>query len=52
VRHHLVQRIVRAYEDYKTQQNAQLSLGLEVKPVRPTPEPPRAQRSAEDAKPV
>ena len=50
VRHQLVQRIVRAYEDYKTQQNAQLSLGLEVKPVRESPA--RPQRSAEDPKPV
>jgi phosphate starvation-inducible PhoH-like protein len=33
VRHQLVQRIVRAYEDYKTQQGAtQLSLALEPKP--------------------
>jgi len=33
VRHQLVQRIVRAYEDYKTQQGTtQLSLALEPKP--------------------
>jgi len=32
VRHHLVQRIVRAYDSYKTQQEAQLSLGWDAKP--------------------
>jgi phosphate starvation-inducible PhoH-like protein len=34
VRHQLVQRIVRAYDEYKSQQNVtQLSLGLEPKPA-------------------
>ena len=33
VRHHLVQRIVRAYDTYKSQQDAQLSLGWETKPA-------------------
>ncbi len=32
VRHHLVQRIVRAYDSYKLQQDAQLSLGFQAKP--------------------
>jgi phosphate starvation-inducible protein PhoH and related proteins len=32
VRHHLVQRIIRAYDDYKTKNDQQLSLELDAKP--------------------
>ncbi len=35
VRHHLVQRIVRAYEDFRSRDDRQLNLQLEGEPARP-----------------
>jgi phosphate starvation-inducible PhoH-like protein len=35
VRHHLVQRIIRAYEDYRARDERQLSLQLEAEAARP-----------------
>jgi len=33
VRHQLVQRIIRAYDEHKTKNDQQLSLGLDTKPA-------------------
>jgi phosphate starvation-inducible PhoH-like protein len=35
VRHHLVQRIIRAYEDYRARDERQLTLQLESETARP-----------------
>jgi hypothetical protein len=49
VRHHLVQRIIRAYDEYKTRQpDRQLPLSLEVKPVEVKPQ--EAKPAAPEAK--
>jgi phosphate starvation-inducible PhoH-like protein len=36
VRHHLVQRIIRAYEDFRSRDDRQLNLQLEGEPARPS----------------
>jgi len=38
VRHHLVQRIIRAYEDFRSRDDRQLSLELGAEAPRPAPE--------------
>ena len=47
VRHHLVQRIIRAYEDFRSRDDRQLNLQLEGEPARP---PSSLETIAEAAK--